>query len=78
MMAFFLREQIAPTDAYEMLHERVMRPMLAACGSLIGRLIGQPADGEETVPSHARRDGPTDGVPARAADVTTGARLARL
>jgi TetR/AcrR family transcriptional regulator, regulator of cefoperazone and chloramphenicol sensitivity len=49
LVAFFLREQMAPTEAYEILHERVMGPMLAACASLIGRLIRQPADAEETV-----------------------------
>jgi AcrR family transcriptional regulator len=49
MVAFFLREQIAPTEAYDILHERVMRPMLVACASLIGRLIDQPAGAEETM-----------------------------
>lgn len=49
MVAFFLREQIAPTEAYEILHQRVMAPLLGACASLVGRLINQPADAEETV-----------------------------
>jgi AcrR family transcriptional regulator len=49
LVAFFLREQIAPTEAYDLLHERVMRPMLAAFASLIGRLTGKPADAEETM-----------------------------
>ena len=49
MVAFFLREQIAPTGAYDILHERVMRPLLDACASIIGRLIGQPPDAEDTM-----------------------------
>jgi AcrR family transcriptional regulator len=49
MVAFFLREQIAPTEAYEILHQRVMGPMLEACASLVGRLIGQSADAEGTM-----------------------------
>lgn len=49
MVAFFLREQIAPTEAYEILHQRLMGPMLGACASLVGRLINQPADAEETM-----------------------------
>jgi len=49
MVAFFLREQIAPSDAYEILHQRVLGPMLEACASLVGRLIDRPADAEETV-----------------------------
>jgi TetR/AcrR family transcriptional regulator, regulator of cefoperazone and chloramphenicol sensitivity len=49
MVAFFLREQIAPTEAYDVLHRRVMAPLLAACTSVVGRLIGRPAEAEETV-----------------------------
>ena len=49
MVAFFLREQIAPTEAYEILHQRVMGPMLGACASLVGRLIDKPVDAEETM-----------------------------
>jgi AcrR family transcriptional regulator len=49
MVAFFLREQIAPTEAYEILHQRVMAPLLGACASLVGRLMNQPADAEETM-----------------------------
>lgn len=49
MVAFFLREQIAPTAAYELLHRRVMAPMLAACAGLVGRLIGMPADADDTM-----------------------------
>jgi len=49
MVAFFLREQIAPTEAYDILHQRVMAPLLGACTSVVGRLIGQPAEAEEAV-----------------------------
>jgi AcrR family transcriptional regulator len=49
MIAFFLREQIAPTEAYDILHERVMRPLLEACASVIGRLTGRPAGDEDTM-----------------------------
>jgi AcrR family transcriptional regulator len=49
LVAFFLREQIAPTEAYEILHRRVMAPLLGACASVVGRLIDQPAEAEETV-----------------------------
>jgi AcrR family transcriptional regulator len=49
LVAFFLREQIAPTEAYDILHRRVMAPLLGACASIVGRLIDQPADAEETV-----------------------------
>lgn len=49
VVAFFLREQIAPTEAYEILHQRVMAPLLGACAALVGRLIDRPADAEETM-----------------------------
>ncbi|HTI83716.1 MAG TPA: CerR family C-terminal domain-containing protein [Acetobacteraceae bacterium] len=49
MVAFFLREQIAPTEAYDILHQRVMAPLMGACTSVVGRLLGRPADAEETV-----------------------------
>jgi AcrR family transcriptional regulator len=49
LVAFFLREQIAPTEAYEILHRRVMAPLLGACASVVGRLIDQPAEAEDTV-----------------------------
>ena len=49
MIAFFLREQIAPTEAYDILHERVMRPLLEACASVIGRLTGREPGGEDAM-----------------------------
>lgn len=49
VVAFFLREQISPSAAYELLHRRIMGPMLTACASLVGRLIGRPANAEETM-----------------------------
>jgi len=69
MVAFFLREQIAPTEAYEILHERVMRPMLAACASLIGRLIDQPADAEDSRPARQAQ-----GYPGRRTQAGTPGR----
>jgi TetR/AcrR family transcriptional regulator, regulator of cefoperazone and chloramphenicol sensitivity len=49
VITFFLREQIAPTEAYDILHTRVMQPMIDACTALVGRLIARPADATETV-----------------------------
>jgi AcrR family transcriptional regulator len=47
-IAFVLREQMNPTPAYGVLHERVSGPLIRAVGALVGRLIGRPADAEET------------------------------
>jgi AcrR family transcriptional regulator len=49
VLTFFLREQIAPTDAYDIIHARVIQPMIDACASIVGRLIGQPPTATETV-----------------------------
>jgi AcrR family transcriptional regulator len=49
VVAFFFREQIAPTEAFDVLYQRVMAPLLNACASLVARLIGEPADSEEAV-----------------------------
>ena len=48
-IAFVLREQMNPTAAYGVLHERVSGPLIRAVGALVGRLIGRPADAEETI-----------------------------
>jgi hypothetical protein len=49
MVTFFLREQIAPTEAYDIIHTRVIQPMIDACAAIVGRLIGQPPTASETV-----------------------------
>jgi TetR/AcrR family transcriptional regulator, regulator of cefoperazone and chloramphenicol sensitivity len=47
VVAFFFREQIAPTEAFDILYERVMAPLLNACTSLVARLIDEPDGSEE-------------------------------
>jgi TetR/AcrR family transcriptional regulator, regulator of cefoperazone and chloramphenicol sensitivity len=47
VVAFFFREQIAPTEAFDILYERVMAPLLNACSSLVARLIDEPDGSEE-------------------------------
>jgi TetR/AcrR family transcriptional regulator, regulator of cefoperazone and chloramphenicol sensitivity len=49
MVTFFLREQSEPTEAYEIIHTRVIQPMIEACSAVVGRLIGQPPQASETV-----------------------------
>jgi AcrR family transcriptional regulator len=48
-VTFFLREQIAPTEAFDILFARVMQPMIDTCAAVVGRLTGQPAGASETV-----------------------------
>src|ERR1700728_737238 len=48
-IAFVLREQMNPTAAYGVLHERVSGPLIGAVAALVGRLIDRPADAEETI-----------------------------
>ena len=49
VVAFFFREQIAPTEAFDILYQRVMAPLLNACASLVARLIGEAPGSEEAV-----------------------------
>lgn len=46
---FFARAEIEPAAALDPLHERVTRRIVEPCAALVGRLIGQPADAEETL-----------------------------
>lgn len=48
-IAFVLREQMNPTAAYGVLHERVSGPLIGAVAALVGRLVDRPADAEETI-----------------------------
>ena len=48
-VAFVLREQMNPTAAYGVLHERVSGRLIGAVAALVGRLIDRPADAEETI-----------------------------
>ena len=48
-IAFVLREQMNPTAAYAVLHERVSGRLIGAVAALVGRLIDRPADAEETI-----------------------------
>ena len=48
-VAFVLREQMSPTAAYGVLHERVSGRLIGAVAALVGRLIDRPADAEETI-----------------------------
>jgi TetR/AcrR family transcriptional regulator, regulator of cefoperazone and chloramphenicol sensitivity len=48
-IAFVLREQMNPSAAYGVLHERLSGPLIRALGALVGRLIDRPADAEETI-----------------------------
>jgi TetR/AcrR family transcriptional regulator, regulator of cefoperazone and chloramphenicol sensitivity len=48
-IAFVLREQMNPTAAYAVLHERVSGHLIGAVAALVGRLIDRPADAEETI-----------------------------
>jgi AcrR family transcriptional regulator len=48
-IAFVLREQMNPTTAYGVLHERVSGRLIGAVAALVGRLIDRPADAEETI-----------------------------
>jgi len=44
---FVIREQMAPTEAFDVLYRRVMVRLHAACAALLGRLVGRPADDPE-------------------------------
>ena len=48
-IAFVLREQMNPTTAYGVLHERLSGRLIGAVAALVGRLIDRPADAEETI-----------------------------
>ncbi|MGD0635001.1 MAG: CerR family C-terminal domain-containing protein [Beijerinckiaceae bacterium] len=41
---FIVREQAQPTGAFDILFDRVMNPVLGACGALVGRLLVLPGD----------------------------------
>src|SRR5580704_15341985 len=44
---FVLREQLRPTAAYRVLHERIGARLIGTFAALVGRLIDQPADAED-------------------------------
>ncbi|MBK4714554.1 MULTISPECIES: transcriptional regulator CecR [Tenebrionibacter/Tenebrionicola group] len=46
---FVSREQLAPTDAYAILHERMIAPLYQYFSRLIARYTGQDADATETI-----------------------------
>jgi TetR/AcrR family transcriptional regulator, regulator of cefoperazone and chloramphenicol sensitivity len=46
---FFARAEIERQAALDTLHQNVMRQIVEPCAVLIGRLIGQPPDAEETL-----------------------------
>jgi AcrR family transcriptional regulator len=48
-VAFVIREQMNPTFGFDVLYQRVMRRMLFACATLVGRLISQPPGDSETM-----------------------------
>jgi TetR/AcrR family transcriptional regulator, regulator of cefoperazone and chloramphenicol sensitivity len=48
-IVFVLREQLRPTGAYQVLHERIGARLIGSFAALAGRLIGQPADAQDTI-----------------------------
>ena len=48
-IAFVLREQMNPTPAYMVLHQRVSGRLIGAAAALVGRLMGQKATAEDTI-----------------------------
>jgi TetR/AcrR family transcriptional regulator, regulator of cefoperazone and chloramphenicol sensitivity len=44
---FIIREQAHPTKAFDIIFERVMRRVAAACTALVGRLLDQPESNPE-------------------------------
>lgn len=48
-VAFVLREQMNPTPAYSVLHQRVSLRLIGAVAALVGRLIDQPPNAPETI-----------------------------
>ena len=44
---FLIREQAQPTKAFDILFERMMRRVLAACTALVARLLGRPETDKE-------------------------------
>lgn len=48
-IAFVLREQMAPSAAYAVLHQRVSGRLIGAMAALVGRLIDRPADAQDTI-----------------------------
>ena len=45
---FIMREQMDPSPAFDVLYTTAMGPIHGVCASLVGRLLGRPAD-DETV-----------------------------
>lgn len=48
-VAFVLREQMNPSAAYAVLHQRVSGRLIGTVAALAGRLIDRPADDQETI-----------------------------
>jgi AcrR family transcriptional regulator len=48
-IAFVLREQMNPTPAYKVLHQRVSGRLIGAAAALVGRLMDRPAGAEDTI-----------------------------
>jgi AcrR family transcriptional regulator len=48
-IVFVLREQMQPTEAYTILHERVIGRLIGAFAALVGRLIDRPPQAEDTI-----------------------------
>jgi TetR/AcrR family transcriptional regulator, regulator of cefoperazone and chloramphenicol sensitivity len=46
---FFARAEIEVAEALHPLHQRVMRRIVEPCAALVGKLIGRPAEAEETL-----------------------------
>jgi AcrR family transcriptional regulator len=46
---FFARAEIEPSSALDPMHEWAMRRIFRPCATLVGRLLGQPAEAEETL-----------------------------
>ncbi len=48
-LLFAAREHVNPTDASEILYDRVTGPSIATLAALIARISGRPADDPETI-----------------------------
>lgn len=46
---FISREQLSPTSAYQLIHDRVIAPMHYSLTSLVGRYTGRDPDDTETI-----------------------------
>jgi len=57
---FMAREQagLGPTSGYEMIEKRISRRMTAVNAGIVGRLLGRPADDEETLIRTLTLNGP--------------------